>query len=706
MAISAPPQASISKGTPLPTPGPAFNGQQPGGPAVNGSGGVTVNNTPSTYVGKDGVTYNNATNQPVTMSANVSTPISNGTTPPPAVINSSKATGYLNNVGTQIENLNNDASTQSTANSQPANTQGQTNGQTDTSGTSPDASKTPATDPAAQLNDQINSILANLGQGESALSDEQNNATTANNEGQQVSFSDAENENQMQQVQQYQQYAGMLNSIQSGTYPLSAPEQQLLSSTQSSFAQAIAAQQTANQAYTGQITEAMASLGINTTAPTQAMGNIFSSIATGQSKIADLNTKMATSVSNLQLAFQKQDFDQVQTEWDNMSKQFSDRQTALTTMQKSVADSIQQQRTDMQDFAKTAISAVQSVSTMNYNEKQDAVKNLLAQQTFTETERKNLVDEQQNQEKINLQQQAQGAADGTGNNLPTVSMTASNMPSKADQAAFLAQFSPTMQTMIKGIASYNTNPASFSTSVKQAQGGLTRSQIIALAQQYDPTYNEAQYATRQALIKNFTSGTYSQNINSLNTVVGHITDLQQVSQQLGNGSFTPFNSIRQNVASLFGSGTPGAATLNINAATGELASVFKKSGATDTEIGNLGTLSNTSSPDAINQYIEKATQLMGSRLQALSDTYTAGMGKAPDQSFLSPTSQQQLLSLQKSGLNIQVPQLANSPISQVQTFHDASAANATLLDNLMQANPGMQPQDVVDLLQQQGILSQ
>lgn len=670
----------------------------------------------STYVGQDGNVYNASgqkvgsagvptgqtpTNSynPVQLTAQISNPIPSAPTSS-TVINSQAAEQHLSNVGTQIQNLNADANNQSATQAQtpaPQPSQPQQTPQT------PDQT---TNDPASQLNDQINDILTSLGNGENGVDEELNGEQTTNNEGQPASFQDAEQENQMQEAQQYQQYATQLASIQQGTYPLSPAESQLLSSTQGQFSQAIQQQNVANQAYTGQITEAMASLGINTSAPTEAMGNIFGAISTGQSKISELNTQMAQSLANLQLGFQKQDFDQVQTEWDNMSKQFEDRQSALSTMQSQVTAALNQQKADMVDYAKTAISAIQSVATMNYNEKQDTIKNLLAQQTFTETQQKDLVDEQQNQEKINLQAQAQAGTGGPDTTSTPVTMNGDGSVNAAQQSTFLQNLPSNVASIVKGLANYSLNPSSFSTSAKQAQGGLTQGELVNLASQYDPTYSQSNYANRQALVKNFTSGQYSQNINALNTAVGHIADLTGNFTALGNTGFTPYNAAKNTVESIFGSGAQGAATLNISAATGELATAFKKSGATDAEISSLGTLDANSSPDQVKAYQTAATQLLASRLSALEDTFTAGMGKPPAQGFLSSDSQSALLQLQQSGVDIKVPELAKAPVVQLQTFHDSDPQNASLMDALVQADPTLKndPARMVSLLQDQGYL--
>ena len=261
--------------------------------------------------------------------------------------------------------------------------------------------------------------------------------------------------------------------------------------------------------------------------------------------------------------------------------------------------------------------------------------------------------------------------------LPEVSITAGNIPDSVAQTKFLQAIPDTnLQALIKGIADYTINPSSVPTRNYKGVGGMTQSQVLSMVSQYDPTFSQSQYASRQALRTNFTSGKYSQNINSLNTAVGHISDILSNIKSVGNnnGILAPLNAGKNAIASFFGSGAPGKASLNINAATSELATTFKGSGATDDEIKALGSIDANSSPDQVNNYIETATQLLASRLQALTDTYTAGMGKAPATPFLSPTSQAALQKLSATGLNIQVPGVNNSSAtpSVGQSVSDAS----------------------------------
>lgn len=184
-----------------------------------------------------------------------------------------------------------------------------------------------------------------------------------------------------------------LNKIASGTYPLSATEKSLLSSTEASYQATIAAQQTANQAYTGQMTELMASLGIATSAPTQAIGMIHAAISTGEQKVADLNAKMATKLAELTQGFQEQDYKMVNDAWKATSDFMKDRITMLKDMQKAVLDAAHQQQQDLKDYAQLTLTTMMNSANFTYREKQDAIENSFRQMSINETQRHNLISE-------------------------------------------------------------------------------------------------------------------------------------------------------------------------------------------------------------------------------------------------------------------------------------------------------------------------
>lgn len=287
---------------------------------------------------------------------------------------------------------------------------------------------------------------------------------------------------------------------------------------------------------------------------------------------------------------------------------------------------------------------------------------------------------------------AQGDVPGISGNLPTVSMTADGTPDPTAQGQFLSALPPDVATLVKGIADYQINLNTSPQKQYKGAAGLTEAQMASLVSQYDPTWSQSQFASRQALQTNFMSGKYSQNINSLNTAIGHLADIPGNSSALGNTGFTPYNAVKNTVLKTFGSGAVTSASTNISAAVSEMANVFKGSAATDKEIANLGTITPNSSPAQIKSYVQTGINLLASRLSSLTDTYQTGMGKPPASSFLSPSNMATLSSLKDQGFEVDIPGVHfTDPVA----YANASADNASELAAVRQEFPDLSPADAL-----------
>lgn len=320
--------------------------------------------------------------QTATMNANISSPNATQTMNPPAVVTSTTAQNDLTNKQNQVSQLN--ADTQNQAATVAANTAA-ANAPQATPAQGTQTNTTNSTGEAGSLDSQVNDLLTSFNTNAGEIN--QNATTEANELGNEAT----EAQNQLDTAASTS--LTQLNQISSGTYPLSPAESSILSATAAQFQSALQYQQQANASYTGQMTEAMASLGIETSAPTQAMGMINAAIGVGTQKIGDLNSQMAISLGNLQLAFQKEDFSEVQSAWDETSKYMEDRVTTLSSMQKNVQDAAAQQVSELQSATQTNISALINTSTLDEKAKQDTIQNAFTQQQITETQRHDLASE-------------------------------------------------------------------------------------------------------------------------------------------------------------------------------------------------------------------------------------------------------------------------------------------------------------------------
>jgi hypothetical protein len=172
---------------------------------------------------------------------------------------------------------------------------------------------------------------------------------------------------------------------------------------------------------------------------------------------------------------------------------------------------------------------------------------------------------------------------------------------------------------------------------------------VQAAGDVDPTWKESEYQSRLAARKSFTSGADAKNINGINTAIGHLKTLKDAGADLGNSPWPLVNKVGNYYATAAGKPKVVRFETAANAVVNELASVFKGTGATDQEIQAWRkTISASNSPDQLNGAIKQAVELLGSRMQALTNKWEQSQGKPMDMKILSPKSR---LVLKSMGLN-------------------------------------------------------
>jgi hypothetical protein len=174
-----------------------------------------------------------------------------------------------------------------------------------------------------------------------------------------------------------------------------------------------------------------------------------------------------------------------------------------------------------------------------------------------------------------------------------------------------------------------------------------------------PNINVDNINQRVDTLKDFSSGNTSKNILAYNTALGHLNTLNDLSTQVDNKGMPITNAINQAGENTFGYGNaPALKQFNMTktALSGELATVFKNTGGTDTEINNIAKEINSADTPAMLQAVTKTSAgLMASRLQAIQGKWSNTYNGPNDQSFpvLTPTSQ---AILKKLGVLQETPQ--------------------------------------------------
>ena len=185
---------------------------------------------------------------------------------------------------------------------------------------------------------------------------------------------------------------------------------------------------------------------------------------------------------------------------------------------------------------------------------------------------------------------------------------------------------------------------------------------------YDNAFDATQYNVRMGVKKDFTAGSAAKNIRSLNTAVGHLETLSKAAKELDNAPVQVWNYIANK--GITATGDPSVTKFNAaaTAVEGELANVFKNTGATDQEIKAWrDNLSTSFSKEQLSGSINTVIDLLGGRLGALRNQYETGLGKPKDFRFLSDKSLNILKSL-KVDINsidpVSTKQAGNNQIAQ------------------------------------------
>ena len=156
---------------------------------------------------------------------------------------------------------------------------------------------------------------------------------------------------------------------------------------------------------------------------------------------------------------------------------------------------------------------------------------------------------------------------------------------------------------------------------------------------FHPEYDATQFVVKSAVRKDFTSGTASKNIRSLNTAIGHLNSLAEASDGLKNGNIQLLNKIANTYRTQTGKSAPTVFNAVKTAVAGELATTFKGTGGTDQEIKQMvETINSSQSPEQVKDVVKTYVDLVESRLGAMEEQYKTALGKPADFQILNDKS--------------------------------------------------------------------
>lgn len=213
---------------------------------------------------------------------------------------------------------------------------------------------------------------------------------------------------------------------------------------------------------------------------------------------------------------------------------------------------------------------------------------------------------------------------------------------------------PTVSPQAQAIANYRMPPVS-ARSMASGPGKVLMEEVMRA----NPSYDATQYQTRQKARIAFTTGSQGQTINSLNTAIGHLDQFVGVINALGNGNFQPGNQAFNWLKSTFGESAPTNFDGIRSIMSGELASAFKKSGATDNEIASVEhAVAAKNSPKQLLDYVQTiAMPALGSKVVNFDQQYRQVMGKDDPFKILLPESEE---ILKKHGIDPEHPSIGGA----------------------------------------------
>jgi hypothetical protein len=205
----------------------------------------------------------------------------------------------------------------------------------------------------------------------------------------------------------------------------------------------------------------------------------------------------------------------------------------------------------------------------------------------------------------------------------------------SQQGHIYESLGPTEKPIAKAISEYHFNPGTGSRllSSKDPQGR----RMLAAAYELNPQLDMGQYNARYAFLKDFEAGKTKDNINSLNTTLGHLERLKKSAEALNNKDFVLYNKAANFILKQESDPRFKKFAEDVNAVSGELAKTFKGASGTDPEINSWkASINDSDGPRALRGAIDELVDLIGGRLQPLRQSYVRAMDQQPKVDLLDP----------------------------------------------------------------------
>lgn len=158
-----------------------------------------------------------------------------------------------------------------------------------------------------------------------------------------------------------------------------------------------------------------------------------------------------------------------------------------------------------------------------------------------------------------------------------------------------------------------------------------RRQFVDAVHDANPDFDTKSYDIEKGVDKAFTSGQYSQQLNSINRAREHMGTFLQMAQAQDNGDIPALNKIRNVFKTQFGSDTPGNLDIAKQAFASEVGKSFAGSSVALADREELGkSIDKASSWTQLSGAARTADTLLAGAQKALKQTYEAGKSGKPN----------------------------------------------------------------------------
>ena len=151
--------------------------------------------------------------------------------------------------------------------------------------------------------------------------------------------------------------------------------------------------------------------------------------------------------------------------------------------------------------------------------------------------------------------------------------------------------------------------------------------LIQMVSQYDPSFDAVNYAARSKTRNDFTAGKSAQQVNALNTVIGHLGQLSNAADALNNTSIPLLNQGLNFAQAQLGDPRIKQFDITRKAVVDELTRVYRGTGGSEKDIDTwTQAINSANSPEQLHGAIAQIGGLLESKIQAMEDQYRKGMG--------------------------------------------------------------------------------